>query len=110
MTKVFDGVKNTVKGVVVEFIDDSAKSLPDVLGVTEALNTVWHLSLDSTSEQTLEDLAHSEEGEVDIGTLHSFKLVHLVVLFMVNLVEEGLPVVIEVKEKLFMLNHLGLSV
>ena len=110
MTKVFDGVKNTVKGVVVEFIDDSAKSLPDVLGVTEALNTVWHLSLDSTSEQTLEDLAHSEEGEVDIGTLHGFKLVHLVVLFMVDLVEEGLPVVIEVKEELFMLNHLGLSV
>ena len=71
---------------------------------------MWNFSFDRSSEETFKDFAHSEEGEVDIGTLHGFKLVHLVVLFMVDLVEEGLPVVIEVKEELFMLNHLGLSV
>jgi len=47
---------------------------------------------------------------VDIRGLHGFKFVHLVVLFVINLVEKLLPVVVEVEEELFMLNHLSLSV
>ena len=35
---------------------------------------------------------------------------HLVVLLVVDLVEQGLPVVVEVEEKLLVLDHLGLSV
>merc|ERR1711966_202211 len=93
-----------------ELIDDTANSLPDVLGVTEALDSVWDLSLNTASEQTLKDLAHSEEGEVDVGGLHGFEFVHLVVLLVVDLVKELLPVVVEVEEELFVLDHLGLSV
>merc|ERR1711966_291207 len=93
-----------------ELIDDTANSLPDVLGVTEALDSVWDLSLNTASEQTLKDLSHSEEGEVDVGSLHGLELVHLVVLLVVDLVEELLPVVVEVEEELFVLDHLGLSV
>ena len=47
---------------------------------------------------------------MNIRTLHGFELVHLVVLFVVDLVEEGLPVVVEVEEEFFVFNHLGLSV
>ena len=35
---------------------------------------------------------------------------HLFVLLVINLIEQLLPVVIKVKEKLFMLDHLGLAV
>ena len=59
-------MEDAVKGVVVELIDDSANSLPDVLSVTKALNTMWNLSFDGSSKETLKDLAHSEEGEVDV--------------------------------------------
>ena len=84
-TEVLDGVEDAVEGGMSELIDDTANSLPDVLGVTEALNSVWDLSLNTASEQTFEDLAHSEEGEVDVGGLHGFELVHLVVLLVVDL-------------------------
>ena len=43
---------------------EATKSLPDVLGVTEAFDTVGNLSLDRACEETLEDLAHTEESEV----------------------------------------------
>ena len=67
VTEVLDGVEDRVEGRVLELVNDTTEALPDVLGVTEALNTVRNLSLDGTGEQTLEDLAHAEEGEVDIG-------------------------------------------
>ena len=35
---------------------------------------------------------------------------HLVVLLVINLIKESLPVVIEIKEEFFVLDHLGLSV
>ena len=47
---------------------------------------------------------------MDVGSLHGLELVHLVVLLVVDLVEELLPVVIEIEEEFFMLDHLGLSV
>ena len=47
---------------------------------------------------------------MDVGSLHGLELVHLVVLLVVDLVEELLPVVVEVEEELFVLDHLGLSV
>lgn len=65
-SEVLNGVENSVEGGVLELINNSTESLPSVLGITEALNTVWDLSLDGTSEKTLEDLSHSEEGEVNI--------------------------------------------
>ena len=66
VTKVLDSVKNGVEGGVLELVDHTAEALPDVLGITEALNTMGNLSLNSTSKETLENLAHSEEGEVNI--------------------------------------------
>jgi len=81
-----------------------------VLGVTKALNTVRNLSLNGTGEQTLEDLAHAEEGEVHIGGLHGLEVVHLLVLLVIDLVEKLLPMVIEIVEELFVIDHLGLSV
>jgi len=41
---------------------------------------------------------------VDVGGLHGLELVHLVVLLVVDLVEELLPVVVEVEEELFVLD------
>ena len=35
---------------------------------------------------------------------------HLVILFVIDLIKESLPVVIEIKEKFLVLDHLGLSV
>jgi hypothetical protein len=95
---------------VLELINNTAEALPDVLGITKALNTVRHLSLNGTSEKTLEDLAHAEESEVDVRALHGLEVVHLLVLLVVDLVKKFLPMVIEVKEKLLVVNHLGFSV
>ena len=44
-TEVFDGVKDAVESGVSELIDDTTDSLPNVLGVAEALNTVWDFGL-----------------------------------------------------------------
>lgn len=66
VTEVLNGVEDGVEGGVRELVNDTTEALPDVLGVTEALDTVGNLSLDSTGEKTLEDLAHAEEGEVDV--------------------------------------------
>ena len=95
---------------MLELINNTAEALPDVLGITKALNTVRHLSLNGTSEKTLEDLAHAEESEVDVRALHGLEVVHLLVLLVVDLVKKFLPMVIEVKEKLLVVNHLGFSV
>ena len=96
--------------MVLEFINDSTNSLPDVLSITETFNAVWYFSLNSASEKTFKDFAHSEEGEVDIRALHGLKFVHFIILFVINLVQEFLPVVVKVKEEFFMFNHLSLSV
>ena len=109
-THILDGVEDRVEGADLELIDDTTEALPDVLGITEALNTVRNLSLNGASKKTLEDLAHSEEGEVDIRALHGLEVVHLLVLLVIDLVEKLLPVVAEVIEKFIMVNHLGLSV
>jgi hypothetical protein len=95
---------------VLELVNDTAEALPDVLGITEALDTMGDLSLNSTGEHTLKDLAHAEESEVDVRALHSFEVVHLLVLLVIDLVEELLPVVIEVEEEFLVVDHLGLSV
>ena len=109
-THILDGVEDRVEGADLELIDDTTEALPDVLGITEALDTVRNLSLNGASKETLEDLAHSEEGEVDIRALHGLEVVHLLVLLVIDLVEKLLPVVAEVIEKFIMVNHLGLSV
>ena len=66
VTEVLDGVEDRVEGRVLELVNDTTEALPDVLGVTEALNTVRNLSLNGTSEHTLENLAHAEESEVNV--------------------------------------------
>ena len=52
--------------MVLELINDATNSLPNVLSIAEALDTVRHLGLDGASEKTLKDLAHAEESEVDV--------------------------------------------
>ena len=81
-----------------------------MFGVTEALDTVRNLSLDGAGEETLKDLAHAEESEVNVRALHGLEVVHLLVLLVVDLVEQLLPVVVEVVEELLMVDHLGLAV
>ena len=110
MTEVLNGMENRVEGRVLELINNTTEALPDVLGITEALNTMRNLSLNGTSEKTLEDLAHAEEGEVDVRALHCLEVMHLLVLLMINLIKKFLPVVVEIEEKLLMVDHLGLSV
>ena len=110
VTKVLNGVEDGVEGTVLELVDDTTESLPDVLGIAEALNTVRNLSLNGASEKTLKDLAHSEEGEVDVGGLHGLEVVHLLVLLVIDLIEKLLPMVIEVVEEFLVVDHLGLAV
>ena len=95
---------------MLELILNTTETLPNVLGVTEALDTVGDLSLDRAGEETLKDLSHAEEGEVDVGALHGLEVVHLLILLVIDLIKELLPVVIEIVEKLFVVDHLGLSV
>ena len=66
MSEILNTVKNGVESSVLELVNDTTEALPDVLGITEALNTVRNLSLNGTSEHTLEDLAHAEESEVNV--------------------------------------------
>ena len=66
VTQVLDRVQHRVERSVLELVNNAAKSLPDVLGISQTLNTVRNLSLDGSSKKTFEDFAHSEEGEVDI--------------------------------------------
>ena len=110
VTEVLDGMEDGVEGGVLELVNDTAEALPDVLGITEALDTVRNLSLDGTGEHTLKNLAHAEESEVDVRALHGLEVVHLLVLLVIDLVEELLPVVVEVEEEFLVVNHLGLSV
>ena len=110
VTEVLDGVEDGVEGGVLELVNDTAEALPDVLGITEALDTVRNFSLDGTGEHTLKNLAHAEESEVDVRALHGLEVVHLLVLLVIDLVEELLPVVVEVEEEFLVVNHLGLSV
>jgi hypothetical protein len=66
MSEILNTVKNGVESSVLELVNDTTEALPDVLGITEALNTVRNFSLNGTSEHTLEDLAHAEESEVNV--------------------------------------------
>lgn len=109
-TKVLYGVQDSVEGGVLELINYSAESLPSVLGIAEALDSVGHFGLDGAGKQTLEDLAHSEEGEMHIRTTHGLEAVQFLVLLNINLIKKLLPVVVEIKEELFVVDHLGLSV
>jgi len=95
---------------MLELVLNATKTLPDVLGITKALDTVRNLSLNRASKETLKDLAHAEEGEVHIRALHGLEVVHLLILLVIDLIKKLLPVVIEIVEKLLMVNHLGLSV
>ena len=110
VTEVLDRMQHRVEGSMLGLILDATKSLPDVLGVTEAFDTVGNLSLDRACKETLEDLAHAEEGEVHVRALHRLEVVHLLVLLVINLIEQLLPVVVEVIEELLMVDHLSLSV
>ena len=109
-THILDGVEDRVEGANLELINDTTEALPDVFGITEAFNTVRNLSLNGAGKETLEDLAHAEEGEVDIRALHGLEVVHLLVLLVIDLVKKFLPVVAEVIEKFIMVDHLGLSI
>ena len=63
---VLNSMENTVESCVSEFINNSTDSLPDVLGIAEAFNSMWDFSLNRSSKKTFENLSHSEEGEVNI--------------------------------------------
>ena len=110
VAKVLNGVQDRVEGGVLELVNNTAKALPDMLGIAEALNTVRHFGLYGTGEQTLKNLAHTEEGEVDVRALHGLEVVHLLILLVVNLVKKLLPMVVEVEEEFLMVDHLGLAI
>jgi hypothetical protein len=110
VTEVLNSMEHRVERSLLKLILDATKALPDVLGISEALNTVRNFSLNGASEKTLKNLAHAEESEVDVGALHCLEVVHLLVLLVIDLVKKLLPVIAEVIEKFIMVNHLGLSV
>ena len=107
---VFNCMENAIKSCVSKFINNSTNSLPNVFGITKALDSMWDFSLNRSSKKTFEDLSHSEEREMDVGALHGLEFVHLIIFLVVNLIEKGLPMVIEIEEEFFVFNHLGLSV
>ena len=110
VTEVLNSMKHGVERAVLELILNTTEALPDVLGISEALNTVRNFSLNGASKKTFKDLAHAEEAEMHAGALHCLKVMHLLVLLVINLIKELLPMVIEVVEELFMVDHLGLAV
>ena len=110
VAEILDAMKHGVEGGMLKLIDNTTEAFPDVFGITEALDSMGNLSLNSTSKETLEDLAHAEESEMNIRALHGLKVVHLLVLLVIDLIKKLLPVVIKVKEKLLMVDHLSLSV
>ena len=103
-------MKNAIESCVSKFINNSANSLPNVFCITKAFDSMWDFSFDRSSKKTLENLSHSEEREVDVRALHCLEFMHLIVFLVIDLVEECLPVVIEIEEKFLVFNHLCLSV
>mmetsp|Transcript_10325 Transcript_10325/g.13971 ORF Transcript_10325/g.13971 Transcript_10325/m.13971 type:complete len:249 (-) Transcript_10325:41-787(-) len=95
---------------MLELIDVASKSLPNMFCITKALSGVRDLCLDGACEETLNNFTHSEESKVDVGALHGFKVVHLLVFLVINLIEELLPMIIEVVEEFFVLHHLRFTV
>ena len=87
VTKIFCRSKDVIESLMLELVDETSKSLPQMLSITKAFSGVRHLGLDGASEDTLENLAHAEESEVNIGALHSLKVMHFFVFFMIDLVE-----------------------
>ena len=81
-------------------VEEGFKTKQKALHIDCLINLFWNL----------EDLAHSEEGEVDIWALHGLEVVYLLVLLVIYLVKKLLPVVTEVIEKFIMVDHLGLNV
>ena len=65
-SEVFNSMENTVESGMSEFVNNSSNSLPDMLCITEAFNTMWNFSLYSSSEQTFKNFTHSEEREVNV--------------------------------------------
>lgn len=61
VTEVLNSMKHGVERAVLELILNTTEALPDVLGISEALNTVGNFSFDGASKETLKDLAHAEE-------------------------------------------------
>ena len=110
VTKVFDSVQHRVERAVLKLFFNASKTLPNVLCVSKALDTVGHFGLNRTGQETFKNLAHAEEGEMDIRALHLLEQVHLLILLVINLIEQLLPVVGEIVEELLMVNHLGLAV
>jgi hypothetical protein len=66
VAEVLNSVEDGVEGSVLELVNDTAEALPDVLGITEALDTVRNFSLNGTGEHTLKNLTHAEESEVHV--------------------------------------------
>ena len=87
VTKIFCRSKDVIESLMLELVDETSKSLPQMLSITKAFSGVGHLGLDRPSEDTLENLTHTEESEVNIGALHSLKVMHFFVFFMIDLVE-----------------------
>ena len=87
VTKIFCRSKDVIESLMLELVDETSKSLPQMLSITKAFSGVGHLGLDGASKDTLENFAHTEESEVNIGALHSLKVMHFFVFFMIDLVE-----------------------
>ena len=110
VTKVFDSVQHRVERTVFKLFFNTSKTLPNVLCVSKALDTVGNFGLNRTGQETFKNLAHAEESEMDIRALHLLEQVHLLILLVINLIKQLLPVVGEIVEELLMVNHLGLAV
>ena len=87
VTKIFCRSKDVIESLMLELVDETSKSFPQMLSITKAFSGVGHLGLHGASEDTLENFAHTEESEVNIGALHSLKVMHFFVFFMIDLVE-----------------------
>ena len=110
VTEVFDSVQHPVECAILKLFLNASKTLPNVLCVSKALDTVGNFGLNRAGQETFKNLAHAEESEMDIRALHFLEQVHLLILLVINLIEQLLPVIGEIVEELLMVNHLGLAV
>ena len=110
VTEVFDSMQHTVECAILKLFFNASKTLPNVLCVSKALDTVGNFGLNRAGKETFKNLAHAEESEMDIRALHLLEQVHLLILLVINLIKQLLPVVGEIVEELLMVNHLGLAV
>ena len=59
-------MENTIKGSVAELVNDTTNPLPNMLGISQALDSVWNFCLHSSCQETLEYFSHPEEREMHI--------------------------------------------